>query len=272
MDLYRDKTALVTGASSGIGAAFAAELASVGAHLILVARSEDKLHALADRLATQHAIRAEVIATDLSHADAAHNVFTEVQRRGLTVDILINNAGFGTYGPFETLDAEREQQEIRLNVATLVDLTHRFLPPMVARRQGAIINIASVAAYQPSPYAAVYGASKAFVLSFTEALWGEYRTKGVRILALSPGATSTEFFAVAGAQGAVPGNMETPETVVRVGLRALEQGRPSVVSGRQNALLANLPRFFPRGFVVRLTLLALKQIERSARSGRTKGA
>src|SRR5258708_4475394 len=138
MDLYKEKTALITGASTGIGAAFAKTLAAAGTHLILVARSEEKLHTLASLLVDQHHIRAEVIVADLSHVGAARTVFEETQQRGLIVDILINNAGFGTYGPFETLDAEREQQEIMLNVATLVDLTHHFLPVMAARRQRAI--------------------------------------------------------------------------------------------------------------------------------------
>ncbi|MBA2681747.1 MAG: SDR family oxidoreductase [Ktedonobacteraceae bacterium] len=265
MDLYKDKTALITGASSGIGAAFAKALAAAGTHLILVARSEEKLRILASQLATQYAIRAEVIVADLSGVEAAHTVFEETQQRGLTVDILINNAGFGTYGPFETLDAEREQEEIRLNVATLVDLTHAFLPAMLARRQGAIINVASLAAFQPIPHMAVYAASKAFVLSFSEALWGEYRTKGVRVLALSPGETATEFFRDLGnGYDAPTGNVETPEQVVQVGLRALEQGRSSVVSGRQNALTVNASRFVPRGLGVLLTMHFVKLRQRSA--------
>ncbi|HEX4205892.1 MAG TPA: SDR family oxidoreductase [Ktedonobacteraceae bacterium] len=260
MDLYTEKTALITGASTGIGAAFATRLAAAGTHLILVARSEEKLRALASQLADQHAIRAEVIVADLSRVGAARTVFEETQKRGLAVDILINNAGFGTYGQFDTIDAQREQQEILLNVAALVDLTHRFLPVMVARRQGAIINVASLAAFQPTPYMAVYGATKAFVLSFSEALWGEYRTKGIRVLALCPGETATEFFQVVGNGYDTPlGNAETPEKVVQVALRALEQGRPSVISGRQNALSANLSRFFPRGQVVRLVAQLTKQ-------------
>ena len=263
MDLYTGKTALITGASSGIGAAFVRALAAKGSHLILVARSEGKLQALASELANQYSIRVEVIVADLSHIGVAHTVFEEVQQRSLTVDILINNAGSGTYGRFETLDAGREQQEIIVNVNTLVDLTHAFVPSMVVRRQGAIINVASIAAYQPGPYAAVYAASKAFVLSFSEALWGEYRTKGVRVLALSPGATSTEFFRVSGSEEAMPANVETPEQVVQVALRALEQGHLSVVSGWQNVLLTNASRFLPRSIVVRLAMLATKPPKQS---------
>ena len=263
MNLYQEKTALITGASSGIGAAFARALAAKGCDLILVARSEEKLYTLASQLADKHSIRAEVIVADLSRVGAARTVFEETQQRGLTVDILINNAGFGTYGPFDTLNAEREQEVIRLNVATLVDLTHSFLPAMLARHQGAIINVASVAAFQPIPYQAVYAATKAFVLSFSEALWGEYRTQGVRVLALSPGETATEFFHVLGNGYDTPlGNVETPEQVVQVGLRALERGRPSVVSGRQNALLANSSRFIPRGLGVRLTMHVIRLRQR----------
>ncbi len=258
MDMYTGKTALITGASTGIGAAFAKALAAAGSHLILVARSEEKLRTLANQLAEQYAIRAEVISADLSRVGAAHAVFEETQQRGLSIDILINNAGFGTYGPFETLDAEREQQEIQLNIATLVDLTHHVVPLMAARRQGAIINVASLAAFQPIPYMAVYAASKAFVLSFSEALWSEYRSKGVRVLVVSPGETATEFFQDLGSGYDRPmGNVQTPEQVVQVALRALEQGRPSVISGRQNArnaLLANVSRLFPRGLALNLTM------------------
>src|SRR6516225_9551037 len=230
---YAGKTALITGASSGIGAAFARALAAQGTHLILVARSEAKLRDLA---------------TDL----AAQQVFAATQQRGLTVDLLINNAGFATYGAFDRLDAEREQQEVLLNVAAVVDLTHRFLPAMLARGSGAIINVASTSAFQPTPYMAVYGASKAFVLSFSEALWAEYRSKGIRVLALCPGRTRTDFFKVVGTEEAGLVARETPEKVVRVALRGLERGRPSVISGSQNWLMANAVRFAPRALVARM--------------------
>jgi short-subunit dehydrogenase len=248
--LYAGKTALITGASSGIGAAFARALAAQGTHLILVARSEAKLRDLATDLAAQHAIRTEALPCDLSRPEAAQQVFAATQQRGLPVDLLINNAGFATYGAFDRLDAEREQREILLNVAAVVDLTHRFLPAMLARGSGAIVNVASTSAFQPTPYMAVYGASKAFVLSFSEALWAEYRSKGIRVLALCPGPTSTDFFTVVGTEDASFGAKETPEKVVQVALRALQRGRPSVISGRMNWLQANSVRLAPRALVV----------------------
>jgi short-subunit dehydrogenase len=247
--LYAGKTALITGASSGIGAAFARALAAQGAHLILVARSEAKLRDLATGLAAQHGIRTEALPCDLSRPEAGQQVFAATQQRGLPVDLLINNAGFATYGAFDRLDAEREQQEILLNVAAVVDLTHRFLPAMLARGSGAIVNVASTSAFQPTPYMAVYGASKAFVLSFSEALWAEYRSKGIRVLALCPGPTSTDFFTVVGTEDASFGAKETPEKVAQVALRALQRGRPSVISGRMNWLQANSVRLAPRALV-----------------------
>ncbi len=252
MSAYTGKTALITGASSGIGAAFARALAAQGANLILVARSQDQLRELATTLASQHSIRADFIATDLSQPAAGQELFAATQQLGLPIDILVNNAGFGTYGSFDSINAGREQQEIMLNVAAVVDLTHHFLPAMVARGNGSIINVASTAAFQPVPYSAVYGASKAFVLSFSEALWAEYRGKGVHVLVLCPGPTSTNFFTVVGTEDGALGARETPEKVVQAALHALEQGRPSVISGRRNRVRANSVRFFPRGMVARL--------------------
>lgn len=226
MTPYTGKTALITGASSGIGAAFARTLAAQGTHLLLVARSEDKLRDLATTLATQHTIRADVLTADLSRPDAGQELFAATQHLGLPIDILINNAGFGTHGPFDSLDAEREQQEIMLNVAAVVDLTHRFLPAMLARGSGSIINVASTAAFQPIPYMAVYGASKTFALSFSEALWAEYRSKGIRVLALCPGPTRTDFFNVIGTEDAALGTKETPEKVMQVALQVLKTRTP----------------------------------------------
>lgn len=252
------KTALITGASSGIGAAFARALAEQGTHLILVARSEDKLRDVATALTARHAISVDVLPFDLTRPEAGQQLFAVTERRGHAVDILINNAGFATYGPFHLIDAEREQQEILVNVAAVVDLTHSFLPAMLARRSGSIINVASTAAFQPIPYMTVYGASKAFVLSFSEALWAEYRGQGIRVLALCPGPTSTNFFTVVGTEDASFGAKETPDKVVQVALRALQRGRPSVISGRQNWLQANSVRFAPRSLVVRMGAVFLR--------------
>jgi len=250
---YQGKTALITGASAGIGAEFARALAVRGANVILVARSEDRLRALADELARNHGVRAEAIATDLTRPGAARDLRAAVDARGLAVDLLVNNAGFGTYAPFETLAPERDHDEVTLNVAAVVDLTHLFLPAMLAKGDGAVVNVASVAAFMPGPYSAVYGATKAFVLSFSEALWAECRGRGVRVLALCPGATATEFFNVLGTDAAATfGAKRAPAQVVETGLRALERNRGYAVDGLANYLMVQAPRVVPRGLVARL--------------------
>jgi short-subunit dehydrogenase len=245
MTIYKGATALVTGASSGIGEVFARELARRGMDLILVARGADRLGEIAGELSAQHGVRVEVLPSDLSEPGAAQQVYQEVERRGLAVHMLINNAGFGTHGRFEELDPEREQQEIRLNIGALVDLTHAFVPPMLARGGGAVINIASLAAYQPIPYMAVYGATKAFVVSFSAALAEEYRGRGLRVLALCPGATATNFFNVAGGGPVAAGGMRTSEQVVATGLRALERGQSVVLDGLLNTLLGAAGKWAP---------------------------
>jgi hypothetical protein len=241
---YQGKTALVTGASSGIGEAFARELAQRGMNLILVARSTDRLQALATELASKHGVHIEVLPFDLGVENVAQSIQQEVVQRGLQIDMLINNAGFGTHGRFEELALERDHQQIMVNVTALVDLTHAFIPQLLARK-GAIINIASTVAYQPTPYMAVYGASKAFVVSFSAAIAEEYRTRGLRVLALCPGATETNFFAIAGENSVAMGDKRAPSQVVATGLRALEQGKSVVLDGTQNAILAELSKRLP---------------------------
>lgn len=248
MFTYRGKTALITGASSGIGEVFAQRLAAQGTNLVLVARSEDKLQRLATQLQQQHGIQVDVIAIDLSCADAAQYLSDEIRQHGLAVDMLINNAGFGTYGQFDELPLERQRDEVLLNVLAVVELTHRFLPAMVAKGDGAVINVASTAAFQPIPSMAVYGATKAFVLSFSEALWAEYRERGVRVLALCPGPTETPFFDTVGSREPAIGTMITPEHVVQTGLQALEQGKSYAIPGWRNALTVLLPRGLPRSW------------------------
>jgi uncharacterized protein len=254
---YRDQTALITGASTGLGATFARELAGRGMNTILVARSADKLQAIAQELQQQHGHRHDVIAIDLSLPQAADKVFQQVQELGLSVDLLINNAGFATYGNFDEIEPQRDQEQVMLNVTTLVDMTHAFIPQMVARGSGGIINLSSVLGFQPVPYMAVYGATKAFVLSFSEGLWGEYRSKGIQVVALCPGATVTPFHDIAGQPQ--PPQMSTPEEVILAGLKALDQQQSYVIPGKLNFLLSGiLPRFLPRSTI---TMLAKKVMQ-----------
>ncbi len=262
---YAGKTALITGASSGIGESFARVLAARGMNLVLVARSAEKLRAMAQALSEQHGIRAEVIPADLCREGAAQEVYRRTQALGIQVDLLVNNAGFGTYGGFDTLVPEREHEEIMLNVTALVDLAHAFMPAMAERKEGGIINVASIAAFQPLPYHAVYGASKAFVLSFSLALWAEYQKLGVRVVALCPGPTATNFFTVLGADE-VPrlSKMHTPEAVVMAGLRALEQGRPYVVEGRSNAFGAQVTHMTPLALTTRVFARVMRPRKKEA--------
>jgi short-subunit dehydrogenase len=217
-------------------------------HVVLVARSRDQLQAVADE-ASRNAVRADVLVADLSEPLGVALVREYVEREGFRVDLLVNNAGFATHGAFEHGSAEREHAEVMVNVAAVVGLTHAFLPAMVSRREGAVINVASVAAFQPPPYAAVYGATKAFVLSFSEALSAENRDRGVQVLAVCPGATATAFFEVAGSGGR---RGRSPEQVVATALRALDEGRSTVVDGMWNQLLVLAPRFVPRRLAARL--------------------
>jgi hypothetical protein len=249
-------TALITGASAGIGATFAQELASRQTDLVLVARSEDKLQQLAAQLKAQYQIQVHVFAYDLTAPDATAKLYNAAVEKGLTIDLLINNAGFGDYGDFAERDGDRQVKMVQLNILALVDLTHKFLPGMRQRRSGSIINLASTAAFQPIPYFAVYAASKAFVLSFSEALWTENRKYGVRILAVCPGPTETKFFKDADFpttfSETIAKNYTSPQQVVREALQALEKNRSSIIPGFANKLSANAYRFLPRQAVVSL--------------------
>ncbi|SEU09238.1 SDR family oxidoreductase [Paenibacillus sp. NFR01] len=244
---YRGKLAVVTGASSGIGEAYAKELAAQGCHVVLAARSKEKLEALAQEIKRKHGVQAYALPIDLSKAGASRQLAERIAELDLTVDILINNAGFGTHGRFEDIDPEREQEEMMLNTAALVDLTHYFLPAMLGRKDGIIVNVASMAAFMPCPYSAVYGATKAFVLSFSEALWAETRERGVRVLALCPGATDTGFFDAVGSQEMAAGRaLSTPENVVRAAFRGIDKGSSYIIDGRGNYMSAQMIRFLPR--------------------------
>ncbi|HEY2838238.1 MAG TPA: SDR family oxidoreductase [Pirellulales bacterium] len=255
---YRGKTALVTGASSGIGRAFAQELAARGMNLILVARNEQALRQLATELSAQHKVRAEVIVADLSQAGVAAKISQEVVGRGLPVELLVNNAGFMTHGNLETISAERDLDEVMVNCAAVVGLTHAFLPAMLARNEGGIINVASIAGFQPIPHMAVYAASKAFVISFSVALWEECRSRNVRVVTLCPGTTDTPLFEVNDAPEAALGKKRSPQQVVATGLRGLEKGRSLVVDGVMNSLLSNGPRLIPKWLAAKFAGQAVK--------------
>jgi short-subunit dehydrogenase len=251
---YAGRTALVTGASSGIGAAFARELAARSCTLVLVARREDRLEKLARELESAHQIKAYVVPADLSRPEAAAAVRAKTEELGLRVDMLVNNAGFGTYGPFETIDPIRDHDQVMVNVAAAVALTHVYLPDMVELRDGVVINISSAAAFQPMPYQAVYAASKAFLQSFSEALWAENRNRGVRVVACCPAATDTEYFDVLGnEEEALFGAKRPPSGGVDAALRALERNRPSVVVGLTWKLTALMPRLLPRATVAKVS-------------------
>lgn len=251
-------TTLITGASSGIGEAFARKLAARGRNVLLVARSEDKLIALCNELGRLTSIRAQYVALDLQQPDAPLQLFEETKKRELEVEMLINNAGFGSMGEFARLDLNRELEMIQLNVRAVVELTHRFLEPMRERKRGTIINVASTAGFQPVPYMATYAATKAFVMSFSEALWDENRAHGVHVMALCPGVTETNFFEASGIDRPPMRTVQTPEEVVETALRALNRKKSLVISGWANWFVVEAERFVPRSAVVKVAGNALR--------------
>jgi len=241
-------TWLITGASAGLGTLFAEQAAAASHDVILVARRADRLDALAAKL-TATGVSAYVIACDLGAAGAVAGLMGEIAARRLVVNTLVNNAGFGVRGTFAEGEGAVQAAMIELNCRALVELAHAVLPGMLAARRGGILNIASTAAFQPGPGMAVYYATKAFVLSFSEALHEEVRRSGVRVTALCPGPTRTEFAEVAGmgSSGFFDKNAADPATVVREGMAALAQGRAIKVSGAMNAVMAGSVGLLPRG-------------------------
>jgi uncharacterized protein len=244
-------TAVITGASTGLGREFARLCARDGYDVVLIARSRPQLEALAAEIQQDTSRTARVIEKDLSIPDAAREVFDELTSAGLNVELLINNAGFGLVGRFWELDEEQQMRMVQLNVGALTHLTRLFLPGFVQRRRGQILNIASTAAFQPGPLMAVYYATKAYVVSFSEAMHNEVRDYGVTITALCPGPTKTEFDKRAGGTNTklLKGrNVMDANAVAQIGLAAVRAGKPLVVAGRINAVMAFLTRFAPRQF------------------------
>jgi len=247
---YRGRWALVTGASAGIGEAFARELARRGMNLVLAARREDRLRALAGELASAHRIRTLVVHADLGEPGAAEALWGEASA-GREIHLLVNNAGFGLKGSFHELPLDRQAEMVRVNCIAPLELAHHALAEMRGRG-GGIVNVASIAGYQPIPLMATYAATKAFLITLSEALAAESAGAGVRVVAVNPGPVRTEFQAVAGTQvrDRAPG-LRTPEQVVAAALRALEAGRMTVTPGLANRMAAAAVRIAPRGLVVR---------------------
>ncbi len=250
--------ALITGASSGFGVDFARQLAASGMDVILVARREELLQELATEIRQAHGVQALVCPQDLTSADAAAAIEQRVSAAGMHVGLLINNAGFGSYGAFEATEPDFEERMVDLNCRAVVALTRRFVPGMLQRGTGGIIVVASMAAYQPVPYLTTYGATKAFALSFSEALWAELQGTGVAVLALCPGYVDTGFQTVAGsASMAKVGRVLTSEQVVTTALSAIGR-KPSVVPGLVNKFFAFSTRLFPRALTALTTAKMMK--------------
>ena len=250
------KVTLITGASSGIGEAFARRLAAEKRNLVLAARSENKLHQLCDELMLKHDITAHYIVADLTNPKADEKIFEETEKHSMEVEWLINNAGVGSMGEFSQLKLENELEMINLNITVLVALTYRYLQKMRERKSGVIINVASTASFQPVPFMATYAATKAFVKSFSEAIAEENRPFNILVTALCPGPTETNFFDAANIGASVKDaflkkGMQTPEEVVEAGLNAVKSGKSSVISGWTNFLTARLGNFVPNSLITR---------------------
>jgi short-subunit dehydrogenase len=260
---FHGNTVLITGASSGIGSAFAQRAAAAGAELVLVARRAAALEGLAETLRARHHASVHVMPADLAAPGAAARLHAALQAQGRHIDVLINNAGIGVHGDLVAASLDTVASQIQLNVTALAELTTALLPDMVERGHGSILNIASTAAFQAIPHMAVYAATKSFVLSFTRALWAETRHTGVTVLAVCPGATDTEFFQTAGDDASV-GPRRSPDDVVSTALRGLARRRPSIVDGHLNAAVAAMAPRLPER-------IAINVAERSVRpSGRTR--
>src|SRR5262245_24690365 len=264
---FEGRCAVVTGASSGLGRALAVRLADRGMSLVLTGRNETRLDETARQIrGAAPRVQVETVVADLSTAAGVSVLLAHVGDR--PVEVLVNNAGFGSYGPFAEADLKREADEVAVDVGAVIALARAFLPGMLARRSGGILNVASAIAFQPAPYQAVYGASKAFVLSFSQALWAEARPAGVAVTALCPGPTRTGFVDALGADvghTAIYSRLAEPEPVIEAGLRALDKGHAVMIPGVRTKLIAASSRFMPREWMALLAARLLGPVSRPSR-------
>jgi uncharacterized protein len=249
---WAGKWALITGASAGIGLALARQLAMGGTHLVLTARRGERLREIAVDLSSRYKVQAEMFTADLSLSEAPAEIFAFTSRRGIDMELLVNNAGFGAFGPSNDIPTDRLIEMIQVNCAAVVHLTNLYTPAMVARRHGDILIVASVAAFQPVPFNSVYAATKAFDLLYAMGIAEELRPTGVRVCALCPGSTETEFQQVAHQPKRAMRVAETADKVARVGLAALAKGKSYAVSGARNRLMLEAQRIAPRAFVAKM--------------------
>jgi uncharacterized protein len=249
---WKDRWALVTGASAGIGKALAEELARGGANLVLTARRRDRLAALAQEFSNKYQVKTEIVVADLVQQSAPELIFRFTQDKKIEIGLLVNNAGFGQYGEFHTVEAERLLEMVQLNCSAVLHLTRLYLPAMVARRGGDVLIVASTASFQAVPYVSTYAATKAFDLYLAEGLAEEMKPYGVRVCALCPGTTESEFHELAGHPSHAKGREQTAQAVARNGLKALAAGKSYVISGLGNYLGAHGERLVPRRLVTRI--------------------
>jgi len=257
---WQGKWALVTGASAGIGKALAEELAAGGTNLVLTARRKDRLEQLTQQLKSSHRIKTEIFVADLTQPHAPQDIFAFAKAKGIEVELLINNAGFGRYGEFLTAETHVVLEMVQVNCSAVVHLTRLFLPEMMKRGHGDVLILASTAAFQGVPYLSTYAATKAFDLLFAEGLAEETKRYGIRVCALCPGSTESEFHEVAGQAHLVPKwrKQETAQKVARTGLRALAAGKSYVISGTRNYFGAHMQRLLPRRMITRVAASVMR--------------
>jgi uncharacterized protein len=249
---WKGKWALVTGASAGIGKALAEELARGGANLVLTARRRARLEALAREFSTKYRVTTEIVVADLTQPSAPEEILRLTQAKGIAIDLLVNNAGFGQYGEFQKVELERLLEMVQVNCSAVLHLTRLYLPAMVARRSGDVLIVASTASFQAVPYISTYAATKVFDLFLAEGLAEEMKPYGVRVCALCPGTTESEFHELAGHPAHSKGRKQSAETVARNGLKALAAGKSYIISGLGNYLGAHGERLVPRRLVTRI--------------------